>query len=243
MTDTFAVHGRQTYAVGRAFQTDIRKQRQAGKPDLQEARRQASKLDAQRTNKGEKPGRRACPILQRRRYSVGGTRSSDPLRIGALKMSVITPVTPTRSGTLTPSAIYRMTVDEFERIAGSLDDDHVELIDGYIVGRAEMKPSHALAAELLKHSLGLILPAGFHLREDKPVRIPELNEPRPDFSLVRGDPWVYAMRHPGPLDVLLVVEISDTTLQRDRGEQLLSYGRSGIPVYWIVNLVDHQVEI
>jgi Uma2 family endonuclease len=100
-----------------------------------------------------------------------------------------------------------------------------------------------LAAELFKHSLGLILPAGFHLREDKPVRIPELNEPRPDFSLVRGDPWVYATRHPGPRDVLLVVEISDTTLQRDRGEKLLSYGRSGIPVYWIVNLVDHQVEI
>ena len=102
-------------------------------------------------------------------------------------MPVITPVTPTWSGTLTPSAIYRMTVDEFERIAGSLDDDHVELIDGYIVGRAEMVPSHALTAELLKHSIGLILPAGFHLREDKPVRIPELNEPRPDFSLVRGD--------------------------------------------------------
>jgi Uma2 family endonuclease len=158
-------------------------------------------------------------------------------------MSVITPVTPTWSGTLTPSALYRMTVDEFERIAGALDDDHVELIDGYIVGRAEMKPSHALAAELFKHSLGNILPAGFHLREDKPVRIPELNEPRPDFSIVRGDPRVYAARHPGPLDVLLVVEISDTTLQRDRGEKLLSYGRSGIPVYWIVNLVDHQVEI
>jgi hypothetical protein len=53
-------------------------------------------------------------------------------------MSVITPGTPTWSGTLTPSAIYRMTADEFERIAGSLDDDHVELIDGFIVGRAEI---------------------------------------------------------------------------------------------------------
>jgi Uma2 family endonuclease len=140
-------------------------------------------------------------------------------------------------------AVYRFTVDEFERIADSLDDDQVELIDGYIVGRGEMKPSHVLATELLKARIQPMLPSGRFVREDKPVRIPDFDEPRPDIAVVRGDPKVYAHRHPGPEDVSLLVEVSDTTLQKDRSEKWVNYARSGIAVYWIVNLVDRQVEV
>jgi Uma2 family endonuclease len=61
--------------------------------------------------------------------------------------------------------------------------------------------------------------------------------------VVRGDPGLYAHRHPGPEDVSLLVEVSDTTLPRYRGEKWISFTRSGIPVYWIVNLVDRQVEV
>jgi Uma2 family endonuclease len=134
-------------------------------------------------------------------------------------------------------------VDEFERIADSLDNDQVELIDGYIVGRGEMKPSHVLTTELLKRRIEPMLPSGRFVREDKPVRIPDFDEPRPEIAVVRGDPKVYAHRHPGPEDVSLLVEVSDTTLPRDRGEKWVGYARSGIPVYWIVNLVDRQVEV
>ncbi len=144
---------------------------------------------------------------------------------------------------LASPAVYRFTVDEFERIADSLDDNQVELIDGYIVGRGEMKPSHVLVTELLKGCIQPILPNGRFVREDKPIRIPDFDEPRPDIAVVRGDPKVYARRHPGPEDVSLLIEVSDTTLQRDRGEKWLNYARSGIPVYWIVNLVDRQVEV
>jgi Uma2 family endonuclease len=140
-------------------------------------------------------------------------------------------------------AVYRFTVDEFERIADSLDDDQVELIDGYVVGRGEMKPSHVLATVLLKARIQPMLPSGRFVREDKPVRIPDFDEPRPDIAVVRGDPKVYAHRHPGPADVSLLVEVSDTTLQKDRSEKWVNYARSGIPVYWIVNLVDRQVEV
>ncbi len=163
---------------------------------------------------------------------------------GALTMSTITPTQSLQSpAPLASPAVYRFTVDEFERIADSLDDDQVELIDGYIVRRGEMKPSHVLATELLKGRVQPMLPSGRFLREDKPIRIPDFDEPRPDIAVVRGDPKVYAHRHPGPEDVSLLVEVSDTTLPRDRGEKLVNYGRSGIPVYWIVNLVDNQVEV
>jgi Uma2 family endonuclease len=159
-------------------------------------------------------------------------------------MSATTPAQSLQSSTpLASPAVYRFTVDEFERIADSLDNDQVELIDGYIVGRGAMKPSHVLASELLKGHIQPLLPRGRFLREDKPIRIPDFDEPRPDLAVVRGDPMLYAYRHPGPGDVSLLVEVSDSTLARDRGEKWINYARSGIPVYWIVNLVDHQVEV
>jgi Uma2 family endonuclease len=159
-------------------------------------------------------------------------------------MSTITPAQSLQSpAPLASAALYRFTVYEFERIADSLDDDQVELIDGYIVGRGEMKPSHVLATELLRGCIQPMLPSGPFVREDKPVRIPDFDEPRPDIAVVRGDPKVYAHRHPGPEDVSFLVEVSDTTLARDRGEKWLNDARSGIPVYWIVNLVEHQVEV
>lgn len=139
--------------------------------------------------------------------------------------------------------LYRMTVDEFERIADALDDDKVELINGYIVGREDMKPSHVVVTERLRRRLEPLLPTGWFVREDKPIRIPDFDEPRPDLAVVRGDPETYVHRHPGPADVALLIEVSDASLQRDQGDKLMNYARALIPVYWIVNLVDRQVEL
>jgi len=136
-----------------------------------------------------------------------------------------------------------MTVDEFERIAGSLDNDQVELVDGYLVWRDDMKPPHVLATERLRRRLDRILPEGCFVREEKPVRIPDFDEPRPDVAVVRGDPEVYSTRHPGPADVVLLIEVSEASLDRDKGKKYLNYARSGIPAYWIVNLVDRQLEV
>ena len=159
-------------------------------------------------------------------------------------MAAIIPSQPTISpAPLASPAVYRMTVDEFERIAGSLDNDQVELVDRYLVWRDDMKPPHVLATDLLRRRLDRIVPEGFFVREEKPVRIPEFDEPRPDVAIVRGDPRLYSTRHPGPADIALLAEVSETSLDRDQGKKLLNYARSGIPVYWIVNLVDHQIEV
>ncbi len=139
--------------------------------------------------------------------------------------------------------VYRMTVDEFERIADSLDDDHVELIDGYIVGSDELRPAHVLVTELLMRAVGPLLPVDRLLRDDKPVRIPDYDESRPDIAVVHGDIRVYANRHPGPDDISLLIEVSDSTLAKDQGKKLAIYARSGIAVYWIVNLVDNRIEV
>ena len=60
---------------------------------------------------------------------------------------------------------------------------------------------------------------------------------------MEGDPDTYENRHPAPADVAIVIEISDSTLTRDRGEKQVNYARGGISVYWIVNLIDRQVEV
>jgi len=134
----------------------------------------------------------------------------------------------------------RMTVEEFEK-TDFYDDIRVELIDGYIVRRDEMKPAHAVVTGRLRRRIDRMLPAGWSTREDKPVRIPPLYEPLPDIATVRGDDENYLDHHPGPGDIAFLVEISDATLSTDQGKKLAAYAQNDVPVYWIVNLVDCQV--
>jgi len=141
--------------------------------------------------------------------------------------------------------LYRMTVDRYERLAeiGVLDDPQVELIGGLLVRKMTKKPRHVAACELVAVAIGALLPAGWYIREQNPLRIPDYDEPEPDIAVVRGCRGQYVTRHPGPEDVALVVEVADTSLAKDRGEKLLAYARGGVPVYWIVNLLGDQIEV
>lgn len=136
---------------------------------------------------------------------------------------------------------YRMTVDEFERIADSLDKP-VELIQGILVARVTKKPPHVIATENVRDEFMRIVPAGWRVMIEAPVRIPEYNEPEPDAAVARGSKHDYLHRHPGPRDIGLIVEVSHRTLVKDR-KLIRVYGPAGIPVYWIVNLDDHQIEV
>jgi Uma2 family endonuclease len=75
------------------------------------------------------------------------------------------------------------------------------------------------------------------------VRIPAYDEPEPDISIVPGANADYRSRVPDPADVAMLVEVSDWTPGTDRGLKLAAYAKDGIAVYWIVNLVDRQVEV
>ncbi len=158
-------------------------------------------------------------------------------------MSTVAPPRP--SSSLAAPEVYRLTVDEYERLADAaiLEDDRIELIDGYLVRKMTQKPPHVWAVETAHDRMSPILPAGWFIREEKPVRIPRFDEPEPDLSVIRGDRDRFRGRHPTPRHISLLVEVADTSLGRDRGEKKMAYARGRIPVYWIINLIDRQVEV
>ena len=88
-----------------------------------------------------------------------------------------------------------------------------------------------------------LLPPGWHVRIEKPVRIPARDsEPEPDVSVARGSIQDYLELDPGPPDVALVVEVAESTLADDRA-MAATYGGGGIPTYWIVNVAGRTLEV
>jgi Uma2 family endonuclease len=142
--------------------------------------------------------------------------------------------------------LHRITVNEYERIirSGALEDpNRVELIDGYMVDKMAKNPEYSFSATATHQAFVDRLPAGWLARKEEPVRIPAYNEPEPEIAVVRGINTDYRHRVPEPADVAMLVEVSDSTLAQNRGVKLAAYAKDGIPVYWIVNLVDRQVEV
>src|SRR3954447_16908921 len=135
-------------------------------------------------------------------------------------MSTVTPTqvaSPPASFPLS-TALYRMTVDEYDRIGEMLDDPRVELIDGHLVRKMPKNPEHSWSTKRVFKGLERLLPAGWTWRTEQPVRIPAYDEPEPDVSIVRGSDDDYMHRKPEHGDVALLVEVSGSTLATDRGE-------------------------
>jgi Uma2 family endonuclease len=142
--------------------------------------------------------------------------------------------------------LHRITVGEYEKIteAGALEDpSRVELIDGYMVDKMAKNAGHSYTTKETLKALDRRLPAGWTSRKEEPVRIPPYDEPEPDIAIVRGTDADYEFRPPRAADVALLVEVSDATLSQDRGKKHMSYAKARIPVYWIINLIDRQVEV
>jgi Uma2 family endonuclease len=139
--------------------------------------------------------------------------------------------------------IHLWTRHEFEKMdeTGFFANTRVELINGRVFEMPPMKPAHATSLSKTSEVLGQILPAGCHVRQQAPLNLGIMDEPFPDFAVVFGDVDTYAAEH--PVTALLVIEVSDSTLVHDRTEKFLQYAQAGIPEYWIVNLVDRQLEI
>jgi Uma2 family endonuclease len=145
-----------------------------------------------------------------------------------------------------PSSLYRLTLEQYEAMVDSgifTGRDKVHLINGYLVAKVTQDTPHATADDLFGDRLNRVISRGWYLRVAKPIRLPtESSEPEPDRCVVRGGIRDYSARHPGPADLALVVEVADSSLDDDR-KQADIYGRAGIPVYWIINLIDRQVEV
>ncbi len=157
---------------------------------------------------------------------------------------VMATVAPARS-TSAPQ-IHRITVDEYDRIgdSGALEEPHrIELIDGYLVDKMPKNPGHSYSCTEALAVVGTRLPSGWFTRVEQPIRIPDFDEPEPDISILREPRSDYRRRHPTPDDVAMLIEVSDSSLAQDRGIKRTIYARAGIAVYWIINLVERQVEV
>ena len=141
--------------------------------------------------------------------------------------------------------ILRLSIEQYHAIiqAGILtDDDSVELLEGWLVFKMPKNPRHRVTARLFRTALENILPPGWYVDSQEPITLSN-SEPEPDIVVVRGDTRQYLDRHPGAEDIALIIEVSDATLQRDRTVKKRIYARAGIAIYWIVNLVEEQVEV
>jgi len=141
--------------------------------------------------------------------------------------------------------VYRMTVAQYHAAirAGVFGEgDPIELLEGLLVQKMSKNRPHVVALAELLQQINVFLPSGWFTQTQDPITL-EDGEPEPDLAVVRGSARDYREGHPRPADVGLVVEVSDPTLDRDRGIKLRSYARAGLPAYWIVNLVDRCVEV
>ena len=144
-----------------------------------------------------------------------------------------------------PGEPYRLSVEQYDQMirAGILaGPDRVELLEGRIVTRMTKNERHIASGKLVYRALERLLPAGWHLAKDDPIVVP-YSQPEPDLAVIRGAIRDYLERHPGPRDVALVVEISDSSLPNDRGTKKRIYARAGIAAYWIVNLPAGRLEV
>lgn len=139
---------------------------------------------------------------------------------------------------------HRFTVVDYYRMAedGILAPDaRVELIDGEVL---EMPPIGPLHASVVTEIQDLLIAAAGHqavVRVQNPVHLGPHDEPQPDIALVRPPAARYRTRHPEPQDILLLVEVADTSLRVDRDLKLGVYASSGIPEVWLIDLTHVEI--
>lgn len=141
---------------------------------------------------------------------------------------------------------HLFTVDEYHRMAqGGVfgEDDRVELIEGEIIEMIPIGSRHAAAVKRLNAILSQRIGAHVLVGVQDPIRLGEHSEPQPDLTLLRPREDFYASGHPGPEDILLVVEVVEASAQCDREIKLPLYARYDIPEVWLADLEGGVVEV
>lgn len=153
------------------------------------------------------------------------------------------------------ATVVPLSVEQYHRMieTGILPEgSSVELLDGFLVRKDRSATGdnpmtigheHAFIIGKLTELLSMALPAGTCLRTQQPITLPADNEPEPDLVIAAGRQETYRRHHPGPDDVLCVIEVADSSLETDRLTKQRLYADNKLPYYIIINLVDRTVEL
>ena len=157
------------------------------------------------------------------------------------------PPAPTNpSGDTCWSRIYRLSVEQYDRMVEAnilAADDRVELIEGILVTKMGRNRPHIQAGNKGFRALSRLVGEGWHVRKEDPAVVSTWSKPEPDLAVIRGTIEDYNDRDVPAADIGLAIEIAESTLDTDRREKMPVYAASRIPFYWIINLVDHQLEV
>jgi len=140
----------------------------------------------------------------------------------------------------------RFTVKDYHKMAliGILqEDDRVELLEGEVVEMAAIGSRHAACVGRVNQVFSERLRRRAIVRVQDPIRLGEFSEPQPDLALVRPRSDFYASFHPGPQDVLLLVEVADTSEDYDRDVKIPLYAKWGTLEVWLVDLAGDAIEV
>jgi Uma2 family endonuclease len=139
-----------------------------------------------------------------------------------------------------------ISADEYERMgsAGIFPPGvRLELIEGEIYEMSPIGSPHAACVDALTHLFSEASKRRFIVRVQNPIRLNDFSEPQPDLTLLRWREDFYRGAHPTPADVLLVVEVADTTVVTDRTIKVPLYARAGVSEAWVVNIPEECVEV
>jgi Uma2 family endonuclease len=142
-------------------------------------------------------------------------------------------------------ALWRVSVAQYHAMiaSGALTKDNpIELLQGWLVQKMPKKPKHSTTTRILRKLLDELMLQGWYVDSQEPMTTAD-SEPEPDVMIVQGSEMDYLEHHPGPENVALVIEVSEATLNRDRTLKKQLYAAATVPIYWIVNLLDSQVEV
>ncbi len=141
---------------------------------------------------------------------------------------------------------YHLSVEQFRAMiqAGIFPDGaRLELLGGIMVAKASRTDPHDYVVSAISDEIRRFTPAGWLVREEKPIAIGKRSQPEPDLSIVRGPRSLYSQRPPTQKETGLVMEVAETTYATDRADRWRIYATARIPYYGIVHIAERRVEV
>jgi Uma2 family endonuclease len=146
---------------------------------------------------------------------------------------------------MTTIQVKSFTLEEYHQLTeiGFLkEDDHIQLINGELIEMVSKGRSHETCLRNLLRELPKVIKDRATLQSQAPISIPPKSEPEPDFAIIKNRDDNYLSSHPEGSDILLIIEVADSSIDYDQKVKIPLYAKAGIVDYWIFNLLDNCLE-